>query len=430
MASTFDRVSGYRRRVVDDELDALFPVLPALSIDGPKGVGKTSTALERASSVFELDSPEVLEVVRADPGRLATAARPVVIDEWQRFPAAWDVIRRAVDRDGSAGQFILTGSASPASPPTHSGAARIVPIRMRPLTLPERGVEVPTVSLAALLNGDRPDVVGATGVGLEQYVEEILASGFPGIRRASGRARRELINGYVQLVIDRDFPDAGRQIRNPAALRRWMAAYAAASSTTASYDTIRDAATHRTETPAKTTTQAYRDTLERIWVLDPIRAWIPSHSHLTRLNEQSKHHLCDPALAAVLVRANADTLLSGSGGDVAIVRDGTFLGALFESLVALDVRVFAQAAEAAVFHLRTKAGEHEVDFIVERPDGRVVAIEAKLSTTIDDSDVEHLRWLSGRIGDQLLDAVVVTTGSDAYRRQDGIAVVPLSLLGP
>ena len=430
MTSTFDRVSGYRRRVVDDQLDALFPVLPALSIDGPKGVGKTSTALERASSVFELDSPEVLEVVRADPGRLATAARPVVVDEWQRFPAAWDVIRRAVDRDGSAGQFILTGSASPTSPPTHSGAARIVPIRMRPLTLPERGVEVPTVSLAALLNGDRPDVVGATGVGLEQYVEEILASGFPGIRRASGRARRELINGYVQLVIDRDFPDAGRQIRNPAALRRWMAAYAAASSTTASYYTIRDAASHRMETPAKTTTQAYRDTLERIWVLDPIPAWIPSHSHLTRLNEQSKHHLCDPALAAALVRANADTLLSGSGGDVAIVRDGTFLGALFESLVALDVRVFAQAAEAAVFHLRTKAGEHEIDFIVERPDGRVVAIEAKLSTTVDDSDVEHLRWLSGRIGDQLLDAVVVTTGSDAYRRQDGIAVIPLSLLGP
>ena len=202
--------------------------LPALSIDGPKGVGKSSTALERAATVFELDAPGMLDVVRADPARLVTAAQPVVIDEWQRFRAVRDVVRRSVDRDGTAGQFILTGSASPASPQTHSEAARIVPIRMRPMTLPERGIEQPTDSLAGLLRGSRTGIDGSTTVGLEQYFEEILASGLPGIRRASGCARRELLRGYVQLAIDRDFPDAGRQVRNPAALRRWIAAYAAA----------------------------------------------------------------------------------------------------------------------------------------------------------------------------------------------------------
>lgn len=424
------RVNHYGRRIVDDELDELFGSLAAVSLDGPKAVGKTSTAVERAATVFQLDSPAELEVLRADPGRVMRAARPVIVDEWQRFPAVWDVVRRAVDSDSTAGQFILTGSASPRSPETHSGAARIVPVRMRPLTLPERGVQMPSVSLGALLQGDRPPIGGSTDVTLEQYVDEILSSGFPGIRRTSGRARRGLIESYLQLIVDRDFPEAGRQVRNSAALRRWMAAYAAATSTTATYDTIRDAASHRQETPAKTTTQPYRDTLERIWVIDPVPAWVPSSNHLTRLNEASKHQLCDPALAAALVGANESVLLAGSSGSVPYVGDGTFLGALFESLAALELRVFAQRAEAKVFHLRTKGGEHEVDFIIERPDRRIVAVEVKLSATVADADVAHLRWLGGRIGTQLLDSVILTTGTEGYRRPDGVAVVPLSLLGP
>ena len=113
----------------------------------------------------------------------------------------------------------------------------------------------------------------------------------------------------------------------------------------------------------------------------------------------------------------------------AIPRDGTLLGALFESLVTIDVRVYAQASEAHVGHMRTAGGEHEVDLIVERDDGRVVAVEVKLTTTIDDDDVRHLKWLKDRLGDEVLDMVVLTTGSYAYRRPDGIAVVPAALLG-
>jgi predicted AAA+ superfamily ATPase len=113
-----------------------------------------------------------------------------------------------------------------------------------------------------------------------------------------------------------------------------------------------------------------------------------------------------------------------------VPRDETLLGTLFESLVALSVRVYAQSAEAAVGHLRSYAGDREVDLIVERQDGRVLAIEVKLARTIDDSAVRHLKWLSDRIGDELLDAMVITTGQVAYRRPDGIAVVPAALLGP
>ena len=121
---------------------------------------------------------------------------------------------------------------------------------------------------------------------------------------------------------------------------------------------------------------------------------------------------------------------AGEAMGPAIPRDGTLLGALFESLVTVSVRVYAQAVEASVFHLRTHRGGHEVDLIVERDDGRVLAIEVKLTATPDDHAVRHLRWLEERIGEDLLDRVVITTGSEAYRRSDGVAVVPAALLGP
>ena len=422
-------MTGYRVRVIDAELDELLADLAAVSLEGPKGVGKTATAERRGSTVIRLDDPAIVEVVRAQPGRLTTGTPPVVIDEWQRFPESWDLVRRAVDADHSAGRFILTGSATPIEPPTHSGAGRIAPIRMRPLSLHERGVGVPTVSLAELL-GRIGSVEGTTEIGLEDYVAETVAGGFPGMRHRSPRAQRTALDGYLARIIDTDLPELGVGIRKPSTLRRWLAAYAAATATTTSYDRIRNAATPaEDEKPAKTTTIGYRDALERIWVLDPVPAWSPTSNHLSRLTASPKHHLADPALAARLVGADARTLLAGQGPDL-VPHDGTFLGQLFESLVALSVRVFAQAAEATVSHYRDRNGRHEVDFIVGRNHQQVLGIEVKLSATVDDRDVRHLLWLREQLGESLVDMVIVTTGADAYRRPDGVAVVPLALLGP
>ena len=302
---------------------------------------------------------------------------------------------------------------------------------MRPMTLPERGVVSPTVSLRALLAGGRPPVDGHTDFPLEGYVDEILASGFPGLRGLSGRALRAQLDSFLRRIVDRDFEEMGHAIRNPAALRRWMTAYAAASSTTASFETIRDAATSgHGEKPAKTTTIPHRDVLERLWIVDPVPAWLPTRNRISRLSAPPKHQLADPALAARLLGIDAAALLDAATVGPPIPRDGTLLGSLFESLVTLDVRVYAQAAEATLGHLRTHGGAHEIDLIVERADGRVLAIEVKLARNIQDGDVRHLAWVAQRIGDDLLDAVVVTTGEDAYRRTDGIAVVPAALLGP
>jgi len=423
-------LSGYHQRVVDHELDDLLASLAALSLEGPKGVGKTSTARRRGGTVVQLDDPAVLEVVRAQPGRLLAGTPPVVIDEWQQYPASWDVIRRAVDDDATPGRFILTGSATPTSKPTHSGAGRIVPLRMRPLTLVERSLERPSVSTALLLAGGRAELAGTTAVTLEDYTTEILAGGFPGIRFPAGRAQRAALDGYLERIVDSDLPELGVEVRNPATLRRWLRAYAAATATTASYDKIRDAATSGEDAkPAKTTTIPYRDALERLWVLDPLPAWAPTRNPLSRLVAAPKHHLADPALAARLTGVDAGALLRGEGPTV-IPRDGTFLGALFESLATLTLRVFAQVAEARVSHFRTKAGEREVDLIVERGDHRIMAVEVKLAETVEDHDVRHLVWLADRLGTDLVDAIVVTTGRFAYRRPDGVGVVPLALLGP
>lgn len=424
-------IGAYARRVVDVELDALLPALPALSIEGARAVGKTMTALQRAATTIRLDDAAERSIAAAEPARMAEGTPPILIDEWQRLPESWDVVRRAVDRNPSPGQFLLTGSAAPTDQPTHSGAGRIVTIRMRPMTLPERGLATPTVSLSDLLSGARHPVQGETMVSLDDYVHEIVDSGFPGFRHLTGRARRAQLDGYLARIVERDFADLDHRIRNPAALRRWLTAYAAATATTASYETLRDASTGgEGDKPAKTTVQPYRDTLERLWIVEPVPAWLPSRNSVARLSGSPKHHLVDPALAARLLGADAGALLEARPLGPEIPRDGTLLGHLFESLVTLGVRVFAQAAEASVKHLRTHRAQHEVDLIVERSDHRVLAIEVKLAQRVEDRDVRHLTWLAREIGDDLLDSVVVTIGRAAYRRPDGIAVVPAALLGP
>jgi predicted AAA+ superfamily ATPase len=299
-------VAPYQRRVVDDEIDELFGDLAAVAIEGPKGVGKTRTALQRAKTVHRLDDPAELAVAEADPARLLEGERPVLIDEWQRLRQVWDLVRRAVDDGAPPGGFLLTGSALPDPPPTRSGAGRIVTVRMRPLALSER-LQSASVSLSDLLSGERAPLTGATDVVLTDYAEEVLASGLPGVRPLSGRARRGQLEGYVNRIVDRDIPDdAGVVIRNPAALRRWMAAYAAASSTTATFETVRDAASAGHERkPSKTATQAYRDALTRVWALDEVPAWIPSNNRLSELGQAPKHQLADPALAAQLLGVDA-----------------------------------------------------------------------------------------------------------------------------
>ncbi|MCX6118463.1 MAG: DUF4143 domain-containing protein [Proteobacteria bacterium] len=421
---------AYLKRIVEGEVAELLGSLAAVSLDGPKGVGKTETAKRFTKTVRELDDPATQAIAKADIHHLLKGEPPILLDEWQRVPEIWDTVRRSVDLNLKPNQFLLTGSASPANPPTHSGAGRIVSVRMRPLALSERNVATTSVSFAELIRGDRRSITGDTGFGLVGYVEEIVRSGFPGMRHLSGRALRAQLDGYLTRIVDRDFQEQGLNIRNTEGLRRWMTAYAAATSTTASFETIRDASTGgEGSKPAKSTVQPYKDILERLWILEPIPAWVPTRNHLSGLAQPPKHQLADPALAVRLLGLDEKALLDSKSGSMPIPRDGTLLGNLFESLVTLSVRVMAQSVEAKIRHLRTKGGQHEIDLIVERADQKVLAIEVKLSSSINDHDVRNLKWLEAKLGDDLLDAIVINTGPTAYRRKDGIAVIPAALLG-
>jgi len=420
---------GYVRRVIDDELDALFPHLPAILIDGPKAVGKTATALQRANTVHRLHRPQERTIAEADPELVLTGEPPTLIDEWQYVPSVWDAVKDDVDANSQGGRFLLTGSMPTTA--THSGAGRIPSVRMRPLTLPERRVCVPSVSLRDLLAGNRLPVAGNCALGLNEYTDLILASGFPGFQHLSGQPLTKQLNSYLSRIVDADMREAGSKHRRPAAVTAWLRAYAAATATTTSWERIRNAtASGGVVAPTRKTAAPYVDVLTRLRILDEVEAWVPGKSHFAALTQTPKHFLADPALAARLTRITKKKLLMGEGPGV-VPRDGTYLGALFESLVAMSLLVFAEAAGASVYHLRTFRGEHEVDFIVERDDGKVLAVEVKLANSVDASHVRHLKWLKESLGDGLLGAVLVNTGNVAYTRpQDGIAVVPLGLLGP
>ncbi|MDR0837695.1 MAG: DUF4143 domain-containing protein [Propionibacteriaceae bacterium] len=422
---------SYSRRIIDDVLDEVLPGLAAVALEGAKAVGKTATASRRAATVLSLTDDRHRASVAENYDLITQLDPPVFVDEWQLEPRVWDRVRQAVDDNPTkGGQFILAGSAAVApNVRIHSGAGRIVSMVLRPMALSERGIGIPTVSLRALHGGDA-EVTGHTDLAVRDYVDEILRSGFPGIRDLPPTARDMQLDGYLTRIVQHDMPQNGITVRRPAALRSWLRAYAAATASTTEYTKILDAATPGdSDKPAKATVDAYREHLQRLFILDPVEAWIPAFAPLKRLTYSPKHNLVDPALAARLVGVGARGLLIGEG-DMISPHTATWLGALFESLALQSVRVYADAMGAHVGHLRTKSGEHEVDIVVETSDTRCVALEVKLADTVSDADVTHLNWLSEQLGDRLADRVVLNTGPYAYRRADGVAVIPLALLGP
>lgn len=415
---------AYLARSVDLELDDLLPDLPAIVLEGARGVGKTETALQRADRVFALDDPAHQAALAAMPGTLDVTGGVTLIDEWQRFPASWDMVRRSVDASPGGGRFLLTGSAMPPAEATaHSGAGRIVPVRMRPMSLNERRFEQPTVSLAELLRDPETTIQGGTSKNAESYAQATESSGFPAAQMMRPRARKAFLEGYIDLILDRDLPAMGSSIRRPAALRSWLAAYAAATSTSTSYTGILDAATpDDVDKPNRKTADHYRSLLSRLWLLDPLPGWAPQGTALKRVQVASKHHLADPGLALAVLETSAEDMLSGPRRDL--------LGPMFESLATLCIRTAAQAVGGKTYHFRERSGSREVDVIVTGSGGRVLAMEVKTARHCRDDDVRHLHWLGDVLGDRLVNKVVITTGSDAYRRPDGVAVIPLALLGP
>jgi predicted AAA+ superfamily ATPase len=200
---------------------------------------RTSQAKRRARTVIALDVPSQLQIAEADPDAFLDGISPILIDEWQRFPPIWDAVQRNVDDEEKDGVFILTGSAYVPDAKIHSGSLRIHELRMHPMSLPKRGVVSPTISLGALLHGEKGIKGNAIDFGLREYVKEIAASGFPGIRNMPAKLQSAELGSYSTNIVTKDFVEAGYKVRKPAALLGWIRAYAAATSTNMSYEKIR-----------------------------------------------------------------------------------------------------------------------------------------------------------------------------------------------
>lgn len=414
----------YQRRLVDEVLDEVFPSLPAVLLDGPKAVGKTTTAAQRANTIRNFQDEADRAKTLADPSWTLSGQQPILIDEWQLVPDVWSRVKQAVDRDFSGGQFLLTGSLPNIN--THSGAGRITAIRMRPLSFAERNVLTPTISFTQLLAGNA-EIIGESSFQPTDYIQEIARSGFYGIRGLEGRSLRLALDGYIERVVDSDLPEMGITKR-PASLLSWLKSYAAATATVAKWETIRDAANSGSgEPPSRSSVAPYRDALVRLRILDELPAWLPTNNQLVRVGSASKHFLADPALALRLLSQDAKTL-EEARNFVSSGPDKPLVGRMFEALVAMSIRTYAETQFAKAMHFRDSRGLHEVDLIIEREDGKVLALEIKLANTVQDKDLKQLKWLRAQLGDQLIDSAVIYTGKHAYR-QDGVAVIPFALLG-
>ncbi len=420
---------NYRPRVVDQELRERLTFAGAVVIEGPKACGKTETAMQFcASSVaFDID-PASRDSVAIDPRLPLTGATPRLLDEWQLAPAVWNGVRREVDARQEPGQFILTGSATPHDDITrHSGAGRISHLRMRPMSLLESGASDGTVSIAALLRGEE---VRAPRSSLEfaDVVDQLCRGGWPGFQAHMGKASLRLVADYVDDICRTDIHTVDGIRRDPVRVRAVFTALARHVSSDLKYTTLaRDAAPHTGSraAPDVDSVSAYVSALERLLIAEPLPAWAPHLRSRTRVRTSPKFHFVDPSLAVAALGANPE----------ALVKDLNTTGLLFESLVVRDLRVYSQPLGGGVQHYRDESGL-EVDAIVSTSDSTWMAVEVKLSSSSEVLDAAAAQLL--KFADRVDTArcgkpaalVVITASGYAYRRPDGVTVVPIGVLGP
>ena len=423
-------------RLMENYIKAAMKELPAIAIEGLKGVGKTELSRKLAKTVFELDRDADFIFLSNSLETVAEMTTPVLFDEWQRIPKTWDYVRRSIDNGAEEGSFLLTGSIANTNTNIHSGAGRIVKYTMYPLSLAERLIDKPTVSLGVLLSSKpfSTTIKGNTKTGFADYVAEICKSGLPGLRSFSMERRKDLMASYVSNLLSHDFKQQGFSVRQPLALRRWLTSYASAIGTDAGYSEILDASTGgEGEKPAAKTTISFREALGNLWLLDELPTWTDGEEYFSGLKRSPKHYLADPAIAVYLLGLDEESLMSPdllSDSDIRKRDDryGNTYGRLYESLIQLCLRTYTRVNSSNLYFMATRRGDHEIDFIVEK--GRsLIAIEVKLAPVVEDKDVQHLLWFRDRVGERLKDMILINSGNLAYRRKDGVAVVPAALLG-
>lgn len=414
---------NYRERVADAIIGNALTDFGAVVLEGPRAVGKTTTGLHHSASSVRLDaSPQIVTLAETSPDSILGGETPRLIDEWQLAPTLWNAVRHEVDQRGRSGQFILTGSATPADDRTrHSGAGRFRRVRLRPMALAESGESTRSVSLREILGGGPVGALG--GPTVDDYAALVVRGGWPALVDAPKRSASEYLGGYLDDVARVDIPDMGMRV-DPVRMRALLRALARNVGTEVPIAKLAREAEIGPDGAATSAQTARRhiDALTRVFVVEELPAWAPHLRSKVRLRVQPVWHFIDPSLAAAVLGASHDRMLA----------DLETFGFFFESLCVRDLRVYAEALGGELFHYRDETGL-EVDAILELRNGEWAAFEVKLGgSKAVDAAARSLRALEAKVTPQraseLRAKVVLTAGDTSYVRPDGILVVALGHL--
>ena len=417
----------YLKRIADRVLQDRLAASGAVLIEGPKWCGKTRTALENSKSHLFMQDPDkaisYLKAADTKPSLLLKGDTPRLLDEWQTAPVLWDAVRFMVDQRGKSGQFILTGSAVPKDNVVqHTGMGRISRLLMRPMSLYESMESNGSVSLKALFDGET-EIDNFSTLTIEQITFAIVRGGWPAsIGKSEKIALRHAID-YVEAIINADVSRVDGIEKNPVRVRALLRSLSRNISTLATIRTIHDdiAMGDADESISEKTISQYLGALDRIFVTENLPAWNPALRSKTAIRTSPKRQFVDPSIAAAVLRLTPSRLLE----------DFNYFGFLFESLCDRDLRIYAEAIDGQVFHYRDASGL-EADAVIALNDGRWAAVEVKLgSKEIEDAAV-HLLELKNKVNTEKMQEpsfLMILTGTEiAYRREDGVYVVPLGCL--
>ena len=418
----------YRPRIIDKQVDEYLATFGAVCIEGPKWCGKTCTSAFHSKSEIYLGDPagnfQNRHLAEISPELVLEGDAPRLIDEWQEVPPLWDAVRYKVDQTQQKGQYILTGSATPNHKGIlHSGAGRIGRLRMRPMSLYESGDSNGKVSLFDLCHGElTPAMTGE--VSLKKLIDLIVRGGWPGSLGLSAEQASLLPTEYMNAVIDDDVYRIDGIKRDTTKMWLLLRSLARNESTTASNKTlIRDIKSVDDEDIDGSTVASYLDIFKRLFLIDnqpPFGAGIRSS---VRIKQSEKRHFSDPSLACALLRATPESLL----GDLET------LGFLFEALCERDLKIYAESFGANLYHYQDYKNR-EIDAVIELSDGNWCAFEIKLGANQIDVAAENLLEIKKQIEDDpkgrppAVLCVLCGMSNAAYRRPDGIFVVPITAL--
>lgn len=419
----------YRKRVADDILKRKLEGKGAVLIEGPKWCSKTTTAEQIAASILYMDDPEKKEqnltMSELNPKRLLKGAVPRLIDEWQLAPKLWDTVRFEVDHRGELGQFILTGSAVPADTKeiTHSGTGRFTWLTMRPMSLYESGDSTGDISLKVLFENTE-EVDGTANLSLDRLAFLICRGGWPQAIDMRDEIALDQARDYYDAVVHSDINRADHVQKNPERVKRLMRSYARNQGGQVPNTVIAQDIAANDESPiSEETVASYLDALRKIFVVEDMPAWNPNLRSKTAIRSSDTRYYIDPSIAAAALGVGPTDLLN----------DLKTFGFLFETLCVRDLRVFADALNGEVYHYRDKDGQ-ECDAVIHLRNGKYGLIEMKLGgDKLIEEGAKSLKAMQKKIDTEKMKSpsflmVLTGIGDYAYRRHDGVCVVPIGCL--